>query len=200
MQTFLHVGCGAKPKDRTTPGFAEASWTEIRFDIDPAIKPDIVGDMKDMKGVPDESFDAVYSAHNLEHLFIHEVPVALKEFRRVLKPDGFVILTCPDLQSTAALIAEGKLMEPLGESSSGPIIPHDILYGWGKALEGGAHFMAHRCGFTGGSLTKFFLDAGYSKVLTRRRPSFFELWIVATKTECPDARVKALAAAHFPEA
>ena len=43
------------------------------------------------------SVDAVFSSHNIEHLYPHEVPLALKEFMRVLKPDGFVLMTCPDL-------------------------------------------------------------------------------------------------------
>jgi predicted SAM-dependent methyltransferase len=37
--------------------------------------------------------DALYSSHNIEHVFAHEVVPTLKEFRRVLKPDGFVVIT-----------------------------------------------------------------------------------------------------------
>jgi SAM-dependent methyltransferase len=198
MQTFLHVGCNDKPKDKTTPGFATADWAEVRFDIDPSVNPDIVGDMKDMHTVADGTFDAVFSSHNIEHLFIHEVPTALSEFRRVLKPHGFVILTCPDLQATAVHIANGQLMEPIGESPAGPVSPHDTLYGWGKGLAAGSHFMAHRCGFTAASLTKFFVDAGFGTVLTRRRPDWYDLWVVATKSKCPEAIAKFLASEHLP--
>lgn len=198
MQTFLHVGCGKKSKENTTPGFASPAWAEVRLDIDPTVKPDIVGDIIDMVGVGDQTVDAVFSSHNIEHLFIHQVPLALREFRRALKPDGFVVLNCPDLQSTAALIAAGKLMEPFGESPAGPICAHDTLYGWGKAIEGGAHFMAHRCGFTARSLTQQFISAGFGKVMVRQRPNHFDLWAIATRAQCPDETVLALAAQHLP--
>ena len=100
MPVFLHVGCGPKHKDRTP--FASQNWREIRLDIDSAVQPDVIGTMTDMKAVRDASVDAVFSSHNIEHLYPHEVPIALAEFYRVLKPDGFVLLTCPDLQSVCA--------------------------------------------------------------------------------------------------
>lgn len=87
------------------PGFQSAQWRELRFDIDPAVAPDILGIMTDMSALGDASVDAIFSSHNIEHLYPHEVPVALKEFIRVLKPDGFAVMTCPDLLSTAEMIA-----------------------------------------------------------------------------------------------
>ena len=87
---FLHVGCGSSNK-RHTP-FANRSWHEIRLDINPEVQPDVVGTMTDMESVMDSSVDAVYSSHNIEHLYPHEVPIALAEFYRVLKPEGFVLL------------------------------------------------------------------------------------------------------------
>jgi predicted SAM-dependent methyltransferase len=35
----------------------------------------------------------------IEHVFPHEVQAVLLEFHRVLKKDGIVVLTCPDLRS-----------------------------------------------------------------------------------------------------
>ena len=109
MKSFLHVGCGPKHKDQTTKGFNTDEWQEIRFDIDESVNPDLVGTMTDMSSVASESVDAVFSSHNIEHLYPHDVPVALGEFLRVLKPDGFVVITCPDLQTVCALVAEDKL-------------------------------------------------------------------------------------------
>ncbi|MDO8705893.1 MAG: methyltransferase domain-containing protein [Sulfuricaulis sp.] len=62
--------------------------------------------MTDMSAVATGSVDAVYSSHNIEHLYPHEVPVALAEFRRVLRGDGLLVIACPDLQSVCALVAE----------------------------------------------------------------------------------------------
>jgi predicted SAM-dependent methyltransferase len=125
---FLHVGCGPQTKE-SLKGFNSSDWTEIRFDIDEKVKPDIVGTLTDMSGVETGTMDAVFSSHNIEHLYAHEVVGALKEFNRVLKEDGFVVLTCPDLQSVCEAVANDKLLEPLYISPAGPIAPIDILYG-----------------------------------------------------------------------
>lgn len=199
MATFLHVGCGGKRKDRTTPGFAAAEWRELRLDIDPAARPDIVGSMLDMASVADGSVDAVYSSHNIEHLYPHEVPRALAEFRRVLKPAGFVVITCPDLQSVARLIAEDKLTEPAYTSPAGPIAPIDILYGHRPQMAAGNLFMAHRCGFTLKVLLATLKAGGFPSVAGRRREDpAFDLWAVATRTPTDGDTLKRLAAAHFP--
>ena len=55
--------------------------------------------------------------------------VALAEFHRVLKLDGFVLLTCPDLQSVCALVANDQLTDTAYQSGMGPITPLDMLYG-----------------------------------------------------------------------
>jgi len=50
-------------------------------DIDQSVNPDIVGTMTDMSQVQGASVDALFSSHNIEHLYPHEVPVALADFR-----------------------------------------------------------------------------------------------------------------------
>ena len=87
MKIFLHVGCGHLNKSSCL-GFENDNWKEIRLDIDKNVNPDIVGTLTDMKSVETGSVDAVYSSHNIEHIFPHEVPIALREFYRVLKEDG----------------------------------------------------------------------------------------------------------------
>lgn len=82
-QTFLHIGCGPHRKAQTTRGFNTDAWTELRFDIDATVKPDFIGSMTDMSAVATDAVDALFSSHNIEHLYPHEVPVALKEFLRV---------------------------------------------------------------------------------------------------------------------
>lgn len=198
-KTFLHVGCGPKHKDRTTAGFARDDWQELRLDIDAAAAPDIVGTMTDMSAVADASVDAVFSSHNIEHLYPHEVPVALAEFRRVLTPDGFVVVTCPDLQSVCALIADDKLLEPAYTAPAGPIAPLDILYGHRPAMARGNLYMAHRCGFTARVLSGVLGGAGFAGVAVARRAApHFDLWALASVSARDQAAMRALAAEHFP--
>jgi predicted SAM-dependent methyltransferase len=198
-QVFLHVGCGPLSKPHTTQTLAGPGWREVRLDIDPRMMPDILGTMTDMTGVATASVDAVFSSHNIEHLFAHEVPVALAEFSRVLRPDGFVVITCPDLQSVAALIAEDRLMDTAYMSPAGPITPIDILYGHRQQIAEGNLFMAHRCGFTRRVLEGTIRAAGFVAVASVARPApYFDLWAVALKRPSLDAELRALADAHIP--
>jgi ubiquinone/menaquinone biosynthesis C-methylase UbiE len=198
MPVVLHVGCGPKSLAHLPPFFREGAWREIRLDIDPAVRPDVIGTMTDMSAVPDASVDAVFSSHNIEHLYPHETQTALKEFRRVLKPDGFTLITCPDLQSVAKLVAEDRLMEPAYQSGMGPISPIDILYGHRSSMEKGNLFMAHRSGFTMRSLAQAIIEAGFGRVSASRRPAQFDLWALGTVAIVTEDEMKAMAARLLP--
>jgi SAM-dependent methyltransferase len=52
------------------------------------------GDAQLMAGVPDNTFDFVYSSHCLEHM--RDVAEALKNWTRITKPGGFVYTVVPD--------------------------------------------------------------------------------------------------------
>jgi len=197
MPTFLHVGCGPKRKDQTTRGFLSDAWRELTLDIDPAARPDFVASMTDMSVVADASVDALFSSHNIEHLYPYEVDTALGEFARVLRPEGFAIVTCPDLQAIAALVAQDKLTDPAYQSPAGPIAPIDMMYGLRTALAAGNHFMAHRCGFTLKVLMAVLQNAGFKEVAGMARPKYFDLWVVASRT-LDQAALRAIAMAHFP--
>jgi predicted SAM-dependent methyltransferase len=147
MKTLLHVGCGHENKYHLK-GFNNDNWKEIRFDIDENFYPDIVGTMTDMKSVETASVDAVYSSHNIELIYPHQVPIALREFRRVLKEDGIVVIKCHDLQGVCEAVAQDKLLEPLYDSPAGPISPIDMLFGNRKVIAEGHEYMVKKCGLT----------------------------------------------------
>lgn len=195
---LLHVGCGPQNLTRTTRGFADGSWSEIRLDSNPAVEPDIVGSMTDLSRLSDGSVDAIFSSHNIEHLYPHEVPVALSEFVRVLREDGFCVLTCPDLQSVCRLVAEDGLLRPAYQSEIGPITPLDILYGHRASLARGNHFMAHRCGFTQKVLRATLKAAGFRGIVSLARPAAFDLWAIASRRDLPPQPLRDLALLHFP--
>jgi len=200
VKKILHVGPGHRMNGAKLPTiFQTLEWHEIRLDIDPANEPDIVGSMLEMVSVQDASMDAIYSAHNIEHVYIHEVPMMLKEFLRVLKPNGFLVVTCPDLQAVCLLVAEDKLTEPAYHSSAGPIAPLDILYGHRPALAAGNHYMAHKCGFTLNSLTLELKSAGFKTIAGKRRARGLDLWMVATKRQIDETEVRQLAGKVLPE-
>ena len=180
---FLHLGCGPLKKDRSTPEFSNDTWEEIRVDIDDTVKPDIVATMTDLSVIKDKTYDAIYSSHNIEHLFAHEVEIALNEMSRVLKDDGFLIITCPDLKSVAAKVAEGKLVEPLYHSGKGPISALDIIYGLRSDIRDGNQHMAHKVGFTSQVLYSSLMTFGFKQAVVAEHPATYVLWGIATKNK-----------------
>ncbi len=165
---LLHVGCGPKNPELLPQQFRTPQWEEVRFDIDPAVHPDIVGSLTDMSAVPTNSMDAVYSCHNIEHLFLYEIPGAFQEIYRVLRPGGFVYILVPDLQGAAEMTAANRLEETAYQSKAGPIRPIDMIYSYEKNLLTGNVFMLHKCGFTALSLAKHLHEAGFRKGQTWR--------------------------------
>lgn len=177
-KNLLHVGCGMSRPERLPECFRNENWREIRLDIDPKVKPHIVASITDMTQVPTRSVDAVWSSHNLEHLEDFQVPVALAEIQRVLKPGGFALITLPDLACVTGLITQGKGDDVLYNSPAGPITPIDMLFGHRASMARGNTFMAHRTGFTAERLGQKLTEAGFAEVRVTHGKSY-DLWAVA---------------------
>ncbi|MBS0356713.1 MAG: methyltransferase domain-containing protein [Proteobacteria bacterium] len=177
-KTLLHIGCGKADRTRLPECFQDSRWQEIRLDIDPAVQPDIVSTITEMTAVETGSMDAIWSSHNLEHLEDFQVPQALAEIRRVLKPGGFALITLPDLERIAQLIVEGKIDEVIYVSPAGPITPLDMLFGHQASVARGNSYMAHRTGFTRKRLGRKLIEAGFEEV--RILPGQgYDLWAIA---------------------
>lgn len=197
MKTLLHVGCGGSDI-RTLPLlFQDGSWDEIRYDIDPAVKPDIVGRLQDMSLLEDGAVDGIYSSHNIEHVWAFEVQPVLVEFRRILQQDGFALILCPDVMSVAQAIAQGYLEESLYESPAGAITAMDILYGYHADIAKGNFFMAHKTAFTAHTLAKHLLTAGFTGAIIAR-DKMFGLHAVAFPGVWRNAAANELARALHP--
>lgn len=198
MKSFLNVGCGPidSPKIR---GFDNDDWKEIRLDIDEGVNPDIVGTLTDMKLVETASVDAVHSAYNIDHIYPHEVPIALAEFYRVLKEDGIVYIRCPDIQLISEAVINDQLLEALYESPAGPISPIDIIYGNRQEIVEGNEYMAKKCGFTYSVLNMAFSEAGF-KARYGGRLAFngAELVLVAFKQKKTEEEIKKIANPFLP--
>jgi SAM-dependent methyltransferase len=189
-KTVLHIGPGKATIDQMSPGFRDGSWREIRYDIDPSGKPDILGSITDMSVIDSESVDAIYSSHNIEHVYAHEVATVFRECKRVLKPNGFLAMTCPDIEMVAKHIVATGLTEPIYQSGMGPIRPIDILYGHTLAIAGGATYMAHRTALSKDLLYQHAQAAGFEAILCRQRPTFVDLWLIATVSPVPESEIR----------
>ena len=199
MKTLLNVGCGYTNISQLK-GFNRVTWKEIRLDIDIKVKPDVVGTLTDMSLIETGSVDAIYSSYNLDHIYAHEVPIAFKEFYRVLNEDGIVVVKCPDIQSVCELIAQDKLLEPLYEVKGwAPIYPIDVIYGNRQQIQNGNEYMAKKVGFTYSVLNKTFSEAGFKSRYGGRMPALGgELNIVAFKQKLPEEQIKKIADPFLP--
>ena len=197
---LLNVGAGhPKSGARIPHAFQSAEWKEVRLDIDPANEPDVIGTMLDMSAVANESADALYSSHTIEHLYPNEIPQAMKEFLRVLKPQGYAVITCPDLQAAAEMIAQDKLMETAYTTGSGMVVtPFDIVYSHREYTGRDKPYMAHHCGFTLKVLNGTLRSNGFASVAGKRRARGLDLWVVATKQQMDEGALRELAEKVLP--
>jgi len=151
----------------SAPQWRDSGYAVVRLDINPAAAPDIVASMTDVG--PIGPFDAVYCSHALEHLYPHEVPKALSEFYRVLKPGGVCIVLVPDLEGVPA--TEDVLP---GASLSGL----HLYYGDARLIPEQPS-MAHHSGFVARTLGKAMEAAGFT--VETRRMSYYNLMGMGVK-------------------
>lgn len=138
----LHVG-GQEVK----PG-----WKILN--IQPGPNVDYIGDCVSLKQFADNSVDEVYASHVMEHLgFRQELPAALREIWRVLKPNGTLRVSVPDMERLCALFVNPQV--PKQERFS--LMMH--LFG---AQEDEHDF--HKVGLTWGFLCHFLNQAGFRKI------------------------------------
>lgn len=97
----LHLGCGA----RHIPGF-------VHVDLQPAPHIDIVGPVERLP-MEDASVSMIYASHVLEHFSRYDYIDVLKEWFRVLEPDGILRLAVPDFAACAAIYYESGLADGL---------------------------------------------------------------------------------------
>ena len=159
--TVLNIGSGYPLRQQLPTLFQGPEWRELRHDLDPASNPDILCPLTELSPVATGSVDAIWSSHNLIHLPRHEVPTALDEFLRVLRPGGLLLVRVLDLRRICEFIAADGLDKEVYRAPSGPITALDMLYGHAESIGQGAAYMAHRSGFTATTLGQLLFVAGF---------------------------------------
>ena len=81
----LHIG-GEEEKE---------GWTI--FNTQKKTENNLIGDICDLSQFEDESIEEVYGSHVLEHVRQKDVEIVLKGIRRVLKKNGKLYISVPDL-------------------------------------------------------------------------------------------------------
>jgi SAM-dependent methyltransferase len=93
---FLSIGSGSTRYKDT-----------LNLDIEDAYNVDIVADARKIP-FEDEYFDGVIASHVLEHFRKEEHIYLLREWRRVIKPNGKIYICCPDFIKCVKYYAENR--------------------------------------------------------------------------------------------
>jgi SAM-dependent methyltransferase len=156
----LNLGCG----DKILAGY-------VNVDVAPSRagkKPDVICDLHRLESFEDGAADEILAVHVVEHFWRWEVVDVLREWARVLKPGGSMILECPNLLSAC----QQFLADPEAFSGPGPEGQRTmwVFYGdprWRDPL------MVHRWGYTPRSLARIMDEAGLAEI--RQEPAQFKL-------------------------
>ncbi|MDR3579652.1 MAG: methyltransferase domain-containing protein [Oryzomonas sp.] len=97
----------------------------------------------------DNSVEAFFSSHVLEHLFLNEVESLLHQMYRCLVPGGVVRVSVPDLDKIVATYRRDD--------------PSEFLMRIFEAPHRGSVKNAHHCGFSAPFLLELFRKAGFSR-------------------------------------
>ena len=128
----LNLGCGNK--------FFRAEdvkWINVDFPGNSFnCKPDIEADIRQLP-FPDDYADEIHAIHVIEHIHTWEVEDLLKEWKRVLKPGGWMAIECPDLNKILRLLINRErnpaktLLGLYGaQDSKDPNMVHKWCYTW----------------------------------------------------------------------
>lgn len=156
----LNLGCG----DKILPGYVNVDVVESRA----GMKPDVICDLHDLAPFDDASADEILSVHVVEHFWRWEIRDVLREWVRVLKPGGRMIVECPNIESAC----RDFLQDPVNAAREGESGQRTmwVFYGdpkWKDPL------MIHRWGYTPQSLSELLAEAGLRDV--RQEPAQFKM-------------------------
>jgi hypothetical protein len=156
----LNLGCG----DKILDGYVNVDVVESRA----GKKPDVICDLHDLSKFKSNSVDEIMAVHVVEHFWQWEVVDILKEWTRVLKPGGKMILECPNLISAAEEFLKNSDIAAMGGSEGQRSMW--VFYGdpgWKDPL------MIHRWGYTPRSLATVMATAGLTEL--KQEPAQFKL-------------------------
>lgn len=156
----LNLGCG----DKILDGY-------INVDVAPSRagkKPDVLCDLHRLEPFANGDADEILAVHVVEHFWRWEVVDILKEWTRVLKPGGRMILECPNLISACqAFLADSSQRSRPDKNGQTTMWVFYGDPGWKDPL------MVHRWGYTPESLGDVMREAGLVDI--RQEPAQFKL-------------------------
>lgn len=126
-----------------------------RYDLDPRTNPDVRCDVRAIPE-PDQTFHVVSNRHVLEHFMWEEAPALVKEWTRILKVGGRLIINVPNLAAAAREILRAD------EDPNVDVGLYPLWQVYGK--QEGNYGEIHRNGFTRHGLRRLLEYCGLSEV------------------------------------
>lgn len=166
MAIYLNIGVGPSPIHIQHVQLMESvgNISDWVF-VDKYVKePHILN--YDARNIPydDDSIDAVYSSHLVEHLGMKEVHVVLGEWYRILRKKGKIIINVPDIQWAAReLLNQIDGDHPISPVFNTPAKVMEIFFG-NQDHEG----EFHKSGFTDKILHVCLSDAGFNNIRVKK--------------------------------
>ena len=142
MPPQLHLGCGPC----VLPG-----W--INLDTEQGIPGVVAWDLRQGLPLKDQSIEAVYSEHFIEHLTLEDARRLLRECVRVMKPGAMIRMSTPDLAYLVEAYRERRLDE-WRDVDWMPASPADLL-------NEGMRSWGHRYLHDAASLSRLIASAGF---------------------------------------
>lgn len=156
----LNLGCG----DKILPGFVNVDVVAARA----GKSPDVICDLHQLHPFQDNSVDEVMAIHVVEHFWRWEIEDILREWLRVLKPGGRMILECPNLLSACQELLADPVQKARADGAGQRSMW--VFYGdpaWRDPL------MIHRWGYTPQSLSELMRSVGLMEI--RQEPAQYKL-------------------------
>lgn len=137
--TQLDIGAGTSDDDNF-----------LHLDITPNVHTEIIHDVRKTLPFPRDRFDKILMQGVFEHLAFKECGPVLHNCHKVLKPNGILEFTTPDLMTVCKIIIEDKL--PFEDS----ILNRTPLEYALSCLYGGQDtpYMFHKWGWTNTTITR----------------------------------------------
>ncbi len=195
--SFLFVCCAPDGAEPPTPAVGRtALWRELRVDIGPDDACAALDSLSKLAACAAASVDALYCADTLEQLHDDDLAAMLAQFRRVLKPDGYAVISSAEGPAQGDASA-GHAQDSAGAAASlPPPYPRAANVGTPDGVASPAANHAGSVNLT--ALLGMLQRAGFPTVAGKRRAQPRHLWVVASKCVLAQTDIAQRAARLLP--
>lgn len=127
------------------------------INVDLSDQSDLRCDIRDLFSIDSDSADAVAAIHVLEHFYAWEAEALLKEWKRILKPGGKLILELPCMDKMLGYVAYCV-------NAKEDMMPFMTLHGFYGDPKDSDPRMAHKWGYFKAHLQQLLEHVGFAEI------------------------------------